>query len=449
MNKECSDRIHFEGLVVVRRGPGCRDPCDSRAGSRRGHGTGVGPDRSGAVDRVSPGTYHRGVKGESRSSTLGPLGPQRHLFTIDPEVAYFNAAYMAPRLRAVQEAGERALVATSRPWDLVASDFFSMSERCRTLFARLINAEPDDVALVPSVSYGIGVAASNLPCARGQSILVLEEQFPSNYYPWQALARRQGAEIHVVPRPRDRDWTSAILAALATLGDQLAIVALPNCHWTDGSLIDLVQVGTETRRIGARLALDVTQSLGMFPLDVTEIQPDFLCCAGYKWLLGPYSVGFLYASKEHHDGVPLEYNWITRENSEDFAGLVRYRDGYQSGARRFDMGENSNFLLLPMVIAALEQILDWTPARTAEALSRVTGRIAGEAAELGLAVAPRSLRVGHLLGLEFPDGVPSSLAETLRRAKIHVSVRGSAIRIAPHLCTTDEDVDRLMRALQE
>lgn len=378
------------------------------------------------------------------------LEPQRQCFLIDDDIAYFNAAYMAPRLRAVQEAGEKALLTTSQPWKMGASDFFSLSERCRALFAQLINADPDDVALVPSVSYGISVAASNLEGAldgstRGQSILVLDEQFPSNYYPWQALATRKGAEIRVVPRPADRDWTSAIVEAL---DERVAIVALPNCHWTDGGLVDLVRIRAETRRIGARLALDVTQSLGVLPLDVEQVQPDFLCCAGYKWLLGPYSIGFLYVSKEHHEGVPLEYNWIARENSEDFAGLVRYRDGYQPGARRFDVGERSNFLLVPMMVAALEQILDWQPARAAEALSRLTGRIAGEAPEIGLTVAPRSLRAGHLLGLEFPDGVPGNLLEALAREKIYVSVRGNSIRVAPHLCTSDADVERLMDVLR-
>ena len=184
------------------------------------------------------------------------------------------------------------------------------------------------------------------------------------------------------------------------------------------------------------------------PLDVTRIKVDYLACASYKWLLGPYSLGFLYAAEQHHGGEPIDYNWITRERSEDFAGLVDYRDGYQPGARRYDMGERASFVLLPMVTAALEQLLAWTPEAIMATLAAITDRIADHAPELGVTVAPRALRAAHIAGLRFNDGMPAGLVEQLREHKIYVSVRGQTMRIAPHVFVNAADVDRLLGALR-
>jgi selenocysteine lyase/cysteine desulfurase len=339
-----------------------------------------------------------------------------------------------------------ALARTSQPWQVTSDDFFAPPERARSLFARLIHARPDDVALTPSASYGISIAARNLRIGKGQAILVLEEEFPSNVYAWHALARRDGGQIRIVRRPADADWTSAVLSAL---DDQVAIAALPHCHWSDGGYVDLERISPALQNIGARLVVDATQSLGVMPLDVTRIKIDFLACASYKWLLGPYTVGFLYAAQEHHGGEPIEYNWITRERSENFAGLVDYREGYQPGARRFDMGERASFVLIPMVSAAIEQLLDWTPEAITATLGGITDGIAGHAAELGVSIAPRPMRAQHILSLRFPNGTPSGLVEQLRQQKIFVSVRGQMMRIAPHVFTRPADVDRLLGAIRQ
>jgi selenocysteine lyase/cysteine desulfurase len=370
---------------------------------------------------------------------------QRHVFEMPDDVAYFNCAYMAPMLKAMRQAANEALARTAQPWGVTADDFFTPAERARALFARLIHARTEDVAIIPAASYGISTAAKNLRLDRGQAILMLDEEFPSNVYAWHALARRDGGEIVTVRRPPDGDWTTAILN---TLDGRVAIAALPHCHWTDGGYVDLERISPALQQIGARLVLDVTQSLGAMPFDVTRIKVDFLSCAAYKWLLGPYSIGFLYAAEEHHGGDPLDYNWITRERSEDFAGLVDYRDGYQPGARRFDMGERASFLLLPMVTAALEQLLAWTPEAIAATLAGVTEHVAEQVAELGLTVAPRAHRAPHLLGLRFRDGAPPGLVEQLRQDKIFASVRGQTMRVAPHLCNNASDVERLIDALR-
>jgi selenocysteine lyase/cysteine desulfurase len=381
------------------------------------------------------------------------LPNQRHLFDIPDDVAYLNCGYMSPLMHPVREAGVAGLTRKARPWEITARDFFSGSDALRAAFAQLVNARADDIALVPAASYGVSVAARNLPLAHGQHVLVAAEQFPSNVYPWRERAREAGAEVRTLPKPADGDWTQAVLAALDDdRGAATAIVALPNCHWIDGGLFDLERIGTECRRRGIALALDVTQSLGVLPLDVRRIQPDFLACAGYKWLLGPYAVSYLYVAERWQQGVPLEHNWIHRRNAEDFARLVDYQDAFEPGARRFDMGERSNFALLPAAEAALRQILEWGVDNVRETVESLADRIVERAAPLGLSVLPKSRRAPHYLGLQMaaapPPQVLRELLSELARRNVYVSVRGSAIRVTPHVYNTEADVDRFIEALE-
>lgn len=223
---------------------------------------------------------------------------------------------------------------------------------------------------------------------------------------------------------------------------------MPHCHWTDGSIVDLVRVGEAARAVGAALFVDATQSLGAAPLDLAAVRPDFLVAGGYKWLLGPYSVGYLYVAPERLAGVPLEHNWITRAGSEDFTRLVDYADDFAPGARRYDVGERSNFALVPMAPAAIEQLSAWTVPVIASTISALTATIAAGAQDLGYAVAPQSLRGPHLLGLRRVAGLAPDIAARLSANRVYVSVRGDSIRVAPHVYNTPADVERLLDALR-
>src|SRR5215475_4235625 len=382
----------------------------------------------------------------SASSTGLALASQRHLFEIPDDVAFLNCAYISPLPTASLIAGDRGLRRKAQPWTIAAADFFTSSETVRKLFADLINADADDVAFAPAVSYGMAQAAHNIPIRKTQRIVTLSEQFPSNVYPWMDLAERTGAAFVSVPRPGDDDWTSALLSLIdASTG----IVAVPHCHWTDGGLIDLEATAAACRRVGAALCIDATQSVGALPLDVKRIDPDFVAVASYKWLLGPYSLGFLYVAPRRQGGRPIEHNWMARRDSEDFAGLVNYKDEYQAGARRFDVGERSNFALMPVAEASLRLIAEWTVPRIQATLALRTNAIAERArAELGIGSVPSHRRAGHYLGLRFAGGIPPELPERLAANKVYVSVRGEAMRVTPHLWNTDEDVDRMFAVLR-
>jgi selenocysteine lyase/cysteine desulfurase len=372
------------------------------------------------------------------------LGDERGLFEIPENVAYLNCAYMSPQLRSVREVGERAVARKSRPWKLTASDFFEDSEKSRALFARLVGGDPDGVALIPSVSYGIAVAAANVTVQERQRILILEDQFPSNVYSWRELAKHSGAKLVTVSRPPDNDWTSAVLD---DLDEDTAVVAVPNCHWTDGSLLDLARIGERAKEAGAALVVDAIQSLGAHPLDVREVRPDFLVASAYKWLLGPYGIGFLYADEGWREGTPIEHNWINRRGSDDFSRLVGYQDAFQPGARRYDVGERSNFALLPMANEALRQILHWGVENVSATIGVLTALVEREAKDRGVEAIPAKMRARHMIGLKLGSSFPEDLAAQLAAQNVFVSVRSESVRVSPHLYNTEEDINRLFAAL--
>ena len=373
------------------------------------------------------------------------LRSKRDLFEIPEDIVYLNCAYMSPQLRPAREVGEKAVSRKSRPWEITPDDFFEDAEEIRALFARLVGGDADGVAIIPSVSYGISVAAANVPVGEGEKIVILEDQFPSNVYAWGGLAERSGARLVTLPRPEDLDWTRALLEEIDT---DTAVVAVPNCHWTDGSLVDLASVGESVREAGAALVVDAIQSLGAHPFDVLEVRPDFLVAASYKWLLGPYGVGFMYVGEEYREGKPIEHNWINRRGSQDFSGLVSYQDAFQPGARRYDVGERSNFALLPMAAEALRQLIDWGVENVSETIGTLTDLVEERAGALGIVTIPKERRARHMIGLMLGPDAPDDLATRLTTHNVYVSVRGPSVRVSPHLYNTESDVYRLFDVLE-
>jgi len=380
------------------------------------------------------------------ATVLNTIESAKGLFDIPDDVTYLNCANMAPQLRSITQAGLNAVRAKATPWELSAPEWFSGAEQLRTLAARVLGTESAGVALVPAASYGIAIAAANLPFSSGQKIVLLHQEFPSNVYAWRELAKKKGGCVVTVQRGAGLNWTEALEQAIDR---NTAIVAVPQCHWADGSRVDLERVGKRARAVGAGLAVDASQSLGACPLDLSRVEPDFLVAVGYKWLLGPYGLGYLYvAPKWRESGIPLEHSWLTRAGSEDFARLVEYTEEYRPGARRFDMGEFPQFVLAPMANAALQQILSWGVERIQQALSLLTDKIARLAEESGYSVLPSDERCAHMIGIRHPAGIPPGLPRLLKQARVFVSIRGDSIRVAPHLYNDTEDVERLFEVLR-
>jgi len=370
---------------------------------------------------------------------------QRDLFDIPSEVTYLNCAYMSPLMKTVLKAGGEGLARKAHPWEITSDTFFTGSESFRATAARLLDASPDCLAIVPSASYGMATAAHNLPVRKGQSILLLDEQFPSNYYIWQRLAAERGASLKVVPWSENDDWTAGVLDGLT---DEVAIAALPHVQWSSGGRLDLVRISQKCRKLGAGLALDLTQSLGALHFSVREVEPDFAVAASYKWLMGPYTTGLLYVAPRWHHGVPLEENWIQRANARNFSSLILYTPEYECGARRFDMGERANFALMPAAERALEQILEWSVAKISATCGALTRQVATVVSEFGFSSPSEQLRAPHYLCLRRKSGIPPDFTNLLARERVFISVRGNSARVTPHVYNSADDVERLVTCLQ-
>ncbi len=378
------------------------------------------------------------------------LACQKIRFYLPPNLHYLNCAYMAPLSRVVEAAGIRGLRKKRVPSTIRPGDFFAESDTARSLFARLIHADdPQRVALIPAASYGIATVARNTPMHRGQNIVVLHEQFPSNVYTWKRMEQQHGITLRTILPPealqdRGARWNERILEAIDA---QTAMVALPHVHWVDGTQFDLVEIGRRARAVSAAFVVDGTQSVGALPFDVRQIQPDALICAGYKWLLGPYGLGLAYYGPRYDDGIPLEENWICRKDSEHFAGLVAYQDAYQPGAVRYDVGERSNFTLVPMLVAGLRHVLEWGVEDIQAYCRALTGDVLAEAQNHGYHLEDPAWRSAHLFGIRVPAHLPvERLHQALTSRNIAVSVRGSAVRISPHVYNDAADLGALREA---
>lgn len=370
---------------------------------------------------------------------------------------YLNCAYMSPLPRRVQEAGIAGVRRKAAPMEIRSEDFFTECDEVRRLFARLVSAEdPGRIAIIPSVSYGLATAARNTPLARGQRVVTIARQFPSNVLVWRRLCDTAGASLVAVDAPAgsgDRSddpaaaWNEALLEAI---DGETAAVSLEPIHWTDGTRFDLEAIGARAREVGAAFIVDGTQFVGARPLDVSKLRPDALVCAGYKWLLGPYSIGAAWFGPRYDDGVPLEETWIAREGSDDFSSLVDPGEAYRPGAARYDVGETSDFILVPMLLGALEQLLEWGVEEISAYIRRLVDELFADPRLEVLGIAGDPPDSPHLFGLRLPAGdEPKRVRAGLRARHVHVAVRGHFVRVSPHVYNDRDDVEALIEALLE
>lgn len=357
------------------------------------------------------------------------------------KVAYLNCAYMSPMLKKAENAGIRGIKAKRKPYKVSTEDFFKDTERLRGQFAKLINSsEPSRSVVIPSVSYGMANVVQNLSRKKGK-VLIAQDQFPSNKYPWDDY------EVELIEKPTDPQvtWTEAFLDKISS---DVVAVCLSHVHWVDGSIFDLVAIRDKTNQVGAALIIDGTQSIGALPFDIEKVKPDALVVAGYKWLFGPYSIGMAYYGEMFDGGKPIENNWINREGSENFGGLVNYTSTFHQGALRYEVGEHSNFILVPMLLEAMKQVNKWKPENIQAYIDNLTNKAIEEIVEMGYLVEPKARRAGHLFGIRFSAGMdPERIKKSLHANKVNVSFRGDAIRVAPHVYNDEKDMNRLLRAL--
>jgi selenocysteine lyase/cysteine desulfurase len=373
------------------------------------------------------------------------LPSQRALFDIPREVCFLNAASWSPLPLKTVEAGEQAVRRKARPWLIDNAFAQSQYERARSAAARLINADPEDMALVSSVGYGVSTAAKILPVPRGSRVLVLQDDHSSPVLEWMARAKDGGFTVETVAP--NGDWTDAVVTAIERRGaPPLAVASISSVHWSDGGIIDLDRVAPAVRARGAALLIDATHSAGVIELDVRGLDPDFVAFPTYKWLIGPYGRAFLYVARRHQGGVPLEQTSYGRRGVR--AEQERYfaDTEYVDGARRFDMGERDHFISMEMASIGMEMMAQWGTQAVTERLAMLTARLAAGLASNAVIMPDPRVRAPHILSLGFRDGMPAGLVKRLAAENIHVAPRLGRLRISPHVYNDEQDVDRFIEA---
>jgi selenocysteine lyase/cysteine desulfurase len=378
------------------------------------------------------------------------LPSQRALFDIPRDVCFLNAASWSPLPLAVQEAGRAAVGRKGQPWKLESNFQSQQYERARKAAAALIGADPADVALIPSVGYGVATAGKVLAIPRGSRVLVLQDDHTSPVLEWMSRAETGGYTVETVKQPADGDWTSAVLDAIDRPGAMpLALVSISSVHWSDGGALDMPRVAQAAKEKGAALLVDATHDAGVRRIDVKTLDPDFLIFPTYKWVLGPYGRAFMYVAKRRQNGVPLEQISASRKavSAED---TVYFRDvSYVEGARRYDMGERDHFISLEMAAVGMEMMAGWGNEPIVARLSMLTDRLADGLANSGVRVIDKKLRAPHVLSLAFPKGMAPDLPKKLAAENVYAAPRLGRLRISPHVYNDEEDVERFVEVFRK
>lgn len=360
--------------------------------------------------------------------------------------AYLNAASMAPTpertRRALDEMNRRR--AHVLEWE--DEDFTRPVQGARAAAARLVGADPDEIALGPNTSFGINLAAQCLPIPEGSTVVVSDREFPANVYPW--MGPGCPGRLEIVPAdPLGRPDEDRILERLDR-GD-VSVFALSAVQFATGWRADLPKLGRFCRERGIWFVVDAIQALGQLPVDVRGARVDVLATGGQKWLCAPFGAGFAYVRRELHPRMePHNVGWTSLRASTDFASLLDYRYEFVEDARRFEVA-TPPFQDLAGLAASIETLLE-----------AGVGRIAAHVAELldplvaWLAEHPEVETVSDLAPerrsgiLCFRPPAPEAAFAALTAAGVVCVLREGAVRVSPHVYNDADDVARVIRVLE-
>lgn len=377
-----------------------------------------------------------------------PLTQQKHLFSISSDVTYLNTASFSPAFKSVETAGINAVKRKSQPELKQPSDLFEPTIELRKLFAQIIDEDDyNRVVTIPSVSYGMANVANNITLKAGDEILIVEEQFPSNYYIWEELAKQYDAKIVTVMQPDNpEDWNVNILK---NINSKTALVAIGHIHWANGLVFDLNAIRKKTSENNSLFVIDGSQSIGALPFSIKDIQPDALVCAGYKWLFGPYGCAYAYYGDYFDDGNPIEQNWANRFGSENLSGLTAYQSKYKPKANRYAMGESGSFIYVQMQIAALKEILKIDALELQEYCESISEKSLNDLNHIGFTSHKPNIRAKHLFGIKIPKTINiEKLKLTLKDNNIHLSFRGEYMRVSCHVFNTEAHFEKLVNVIK-
>lgn len=379
------------------------------------------------------------------------MDSQKHLFSLDPKVHYLNCASKSPLLKAAETAAVQALVRARNPMQISANDFYDEVEEVRKIFGTIVNCAAANVALIPSSSYGFSSVLKNVLPKKNGTAIVLEEEFPSGYFAAkQWCAEHQNKLVLVKPATNlkllGEDWNSKILEAI---DENTSLVLISAIHWMTGLKYDLAAIGAKCAAVGAYFIVDGSQAVGALPIDVEALKIDALISAGYKWLFGSYSLGIAYIGDKFKEGRPLEESWMNRTNARDFSSLTEYEPNYQAHAGRYNVGETSNFILMPILKTGLTQVSAWEVPQIQAHAKDLIQPLLTYLRSIGSVFEKEAYFSNHLFALPLPEQVSlDQLQVNLTNNKVVMSSRGKYLRVSVNVFNDSKDIAQLIHAIK-
>jgi cysteine desulfurase/selenocysteine lyase len=384
-----------------------------------------------------------------------PSTDWRNEFFEFDDATYLAMAAQGPLPRAAIKALEASLELKRRPYRIEESLYFELPARVRGLLAQLTGAAPEEIGLTTGASTGFAGIAAAFDWEPGDEILVARGEFPAQVCTWAPLAEARGAVLRLIS-PRGRFVRAEDF--LEHVSPRTRLVSASLVRFDDASLLAAPALAAGLAGTRCRLLLDVTQACGALPLNLPALGADFAVCAAYKWLLGPYGTGFVWARPEHTERMaPAPFYWMSASSGRDFHDLAYDPDaeGHYAwrlpvGARRWDVAETASFFHLSAFAASLEFVLRAGPATVRDhnraLLRTLVDRLPADRCVLASPRDPEARGPSLCLAARSPEATVA-LYKRLREQKIYVSLRNQALRVAPYLYNTEEDIERLLRAI--
>ena len=356
---------------------------------------------------------------------------------------YIDNASMGPVAPAVTQ----AMAGCMQLRQTMPMAYYRFAERvfpaCRALLSQLTGAAPQDIAFTENVAFGINAAAGSLPLKQGDNVLLCNREFASVVYPWLRLEQAKGVQARIVPH----DGGGLTTALLDRYADRhTRVVAVSSAQFSDGYAANLEAIGQWCHNRGAYLVVDCAQSLGILPMDVRRFQIDFLAGLSSKWLLGPFSTGFLYVNPALSSR--LLPPCVGADSVKGDVDSVDYRLDLKEGAARFEMG-------LPNApgIAGLEASLSLMAQVGFDVIRAEAWRVSGYFIErlrgLGVSLAPCALEdTTRSAIVSFTVPRLEEAHRYLRENRIFCSLRCGYLRTGLHAYNTTDEVDEVISVLR-
>jgi cysteine desulfurase/selenocysteine lyase len=360
------------------------------------------------------------------------------------EATWLNSASTGPLPERTRQAVDAFNRKRATPYLLPDADLFALFAESRELVARMLNADPSEIALASNTSYGLNLAARALPLARGDIVLLSDKEFPANVYPWLAL-RKAGVTVEMAPVTAE-GWPDEAHLLERIRDPRVKVLAVSLVQFSSGYRVDLAALSAATRATGTWLVVDGIQGVGVEELDVRRTPVDVLSVGAQKWLLSPWGAGFTYVRRDLIAQLePVYVGWTACEGTDDYSRMTEYSPSLRADARRFEM------ITLPYqdfagMNVSLRLLLDIGVDRIAEHVRALHQPLLDWARDRGVRVtSPVGSHGSAILSLAPPD--PAAAYAALREARIYTSLREGSIRISPHFFNTSRDMSRVRDVL--